>query len=125
MGLEGTLEVTHLDGVVLVVLHGEHDIATERTVRSVLEDASRPGYQVVVDLSEASFIDSTVVHALGYASVNADRLSIVAPEDCVCRRLIDLVGLDGHARMFETCEAALDWAARSHKRRHVKGQIHP
>ena len=68
----------------IVSLHGEHDIATS----SALVDSLRPLLgDVLVDLSDCSFIDSTVIGSLISAAHELDRegytLSLVVPPENV------------------------------------------
>jgi hypothetical protein len=52
------------DSVWLVVLVGEHDMATAPEVRQAIDQASREGGVVVFDLTEATFIDSSIIGAI-------------------------------------------------------------
>src|SRR3712207_8899340 len=50
--------------VVVVVVEGEHDIYTAPTLRERLEEALGRGGGIVVDLTGATFVDSSVLGAL-------------------------------------------------------------
>ena len=50
--------------VVVVVVEGEHDIYTAPTLRERLDEAIGRGGGVVVDLTGATFVDSSVLGAL-------------------------------------------------------------
>src|SRR6201991_4365891 len=50
--------------VVVVVVEGEHDIYTAPTLRERLDEAIGRGGGVVVDLTAATFVDSSVLGAL-------------------------------------------------------------
>ena len=50
--------------VVVVVVEGEHDIYTAPTLRERLEEALERGGGIVVDLTAATFVDSSVLGAL-------------------------------------------------------------
>lgn len=52
------------DGVVVLVVEGEHDIYTAPTLRERLDDALGRGVGVVVDLTGATFVDSSILGAL-------------------------------------------------------------
>jgi anti-anti-sigma factor len=53
------------DGSVAVFeLLGEHDMASEPELRDALNEALADGQGIVVDLSKAEFIDSSVIHTL-------------------------------------------------------------
>jgi anti-anti-sigma regulatory factor len=67
---------------------------------------------VVVDLSEATFIDSSVLRALYDARHTAmaeeqHRLALVAPTGEFPRCLLDLVGIPSQVQSFETRAAAI------------------
>ena len=52
------------DDVVVVVVEGEHDIYTAPTLRERLDEALGKGGGIVVDLTAATFVDSSVLGAL-------------------------------------------------------------
>jgi len=60
----GQIVVENLPDVALVALCGEHDIATAPSVETEVDVAVAAGRVVMVDLSEASFIDSSIVGVL-------------------------------------------------------------
>lgn len=49
---------------VVVMLVGDHDMSTAPELRTVLTRAIADGSGVVVDLSETTFLDSSILHAL-------------------------------------------------------------
>lgn len=49
------------DGLTVVRIHGEHDLSTAPALRSQLEQLIADGGPVVVDLTEATFIDSSIL----------------------------------------------------------------
>jgi anti-anti-sigma factor len=60
----GTVEVHHeAQGFAVVTLHGEHDLSTERALVRALDEAAAHS-NVLVDLSDCDFMDSTVIAAL-------------------------------------------------------------
>jgi anti-anti-sigma factor len=62
--LPGTVETTHhAPGLGVVRLRGEHDISTASELTEALEDAAAHS-DVLVDLSECDFIDSSVIGLL-------------------------------------------------------------
>lgn len=89
------------DGVVLVAVHGEHDIASAPNLRTAIEAALGRSQHVVVDLTPATFVDSTVLGVLlsarqraleeevGYAVVLEP-----ATGDPAVRRILEVTGLD-------------------------------
>ena len=52
------------DGVVIVAVEGEHDIYTASALREQIDGAFRGGTAVVIDLSDATFLDSSILRAL-------------------------------------------------------------
>jgi anti-sigma B factor antagonist len=79
----GTVEIGHhTPGIAVVTMRGEHDISTEPLLAGALENASAKSH-VVVDLSDCTFIDSTVIASLirGAAAVRArnERFALVIP----------------------------------------------
>ena len=48
-------------GVAVVVIKGEHDLATADVLRDTISDAIKSAPGVVVDLDRAEFIDSAVL----------------------------------------------------------------
>jgi anti-anti-sigma factor len=52
------------DSVRVVALIGEHDVSTRETVLGELERVTRAGVRVIVDLTGAEFIDSSVLSLL-------------------------------------------------------------
>jgi anti-anti-sigma factor len=55
---------TSAAGVTVLEVRGEHDMATDPGLRAALDDALEGPGGIVVDLSEAEFVDSSVIHAL-------------------------------------------------------------
>ena len=60
----GTIELDDENDVVVVRLLGEHDLATRPALLAELTTAIDSGYQVVVDVTEADFIDASILSAL-------------------------------------------------------------
>jgi anti-anti-sigma factor len=63
-GFGHDLRVEVEDGVAVISLVGEHDIATAAALRSVILEQAALGHGVVMSVSEAEFIDSAIVHEL-------------------------------------------------------------
>jgi len=103
----GTVSVDHLGQERWVVeLSGEHDLSTVGDLRESLEAIFAQGTLVVIDLSAATFIDSSILGELVRAQRRVDRdsgeqLAVVAPAGGFAARLFGLVGgLDTLVRMF-------------------------
>ena len=85
--------------VVVVVVEGEHDIYTAPTLRERLEEALGRGLGLVVDLTGATFVDSSVLGAL----LDARRRALESAQGfAVCvghavepgvQRILDITGL--------------------------------
>jgi anti-anti-sigma factor len=80
------------DGVAVIVLKGELDMAAAPTVRSHV-DAASSGRGLVLDLGEVTFVDSSMLKELLRAATELDRyetrLVLAAVSDAV-RRILDL-----------------------------------
>jgi len=102
--------VSDRDGVPIVVLDGEHDVYDAGSLRRLFDEelADRP--TIVVDLSRAAFVDSTVVAVI--LSAHRRRrgaqggLAIVLGEG-VLRRMFEIMRLDQVFSTFPTAGDAL------------------
>jgi anti-anti-sigma factor len=98
-------------GVAIVTLRGEHDLSTRQRLTEALAAASaRPN--VLVNLSECTFIDSSIVHALLMAGTSLrardGRLELVIPPKArVVRRVAELTPLASTLPIHETRSAAV------------------
>jgi anti-sigma B factor antagonist len=86
---------------VVLSVSGEVDISTCAELRAAIESAGSRAFEVLLDLSDTTFMDSTGLHTMlraqaGLADDNV-RLALVCPAGPVLR-LLTLTGLD---RMFE------------------------
>jgi anti-anti-sigma factor len=106
----GAVELTiNASGVAVVSLRGECDLTTRDALGAALTRASdQPGQVVLVDLSECSFIDSTVIGAIALthkALGEQDRRLelVIPPERRTIRRIVEMSGL---APFFTIHEAA-------------------
>jgi anti-sigma B factor antagonist len=112
----GRIAVDHRDGVVLLTVRGEHDPSNDEVLRDGLSAVLANGAAVVVDLSEASFIDSTVLHTLVRASrptrdAPGHPLVVCARADGLAGRLLYIAGMHKVLRIADTVEDALSGAA--------------
>ncbi|HTK16518.1 MAG TPA: STAS domain-containing protein [Acidimicrobiia bacterium] len=85
-------------GTVTVALEGELDLANSESVREVLREVtSRKPAQVVVNLAQLSFLDSSGIRCLIGAVQDADssetRLEVRQPQAAV-RRVMEVCGVD-------------------------------
>jgi anti-anti-sigma factor len=105
-----TLE-RHSPAVAIVTLRGEHDLSTRAEISATLARAGDEA-GVLVDLSECSFIDSSVIGALVLAfQTLADqgrRFELVIPaEAAVIKRVAKVAGLTTFLTIHETRDAGL------------------
>jgi anti-sigma B factor antagonist len=96
----------------LVELSGEHDLSTSPAVRAELDRVLADGASVVVDLSQVTFIDSSVVGVLLNAHRSATHLLgqtlvVVAPPAGTPARLLDFIGAHSVLPVVESREDAL------------------
>jgi len=108
----GEVVVEHDQDAWVVTLRGEHDVSTNPSLKNALQDAFGSGSKVVVDLSEAGFIDSSVLRALIYGRREAvehaeHELVVVAPSRTFVRRVLRLATIDAMIRVYETRTDAL------------------
>lgn len=54
----------HEEGVAVVSLTGEHDLGTADPLKALLAETLEMSKHLIVDLSHAAFIDSSVINAL-------------------------------------------------------------
>jgi anti-sigma B factor antagonist len=85
--------------VVVVSVEGEHDIYTAPTLRERLDDALGRGGGIVVDLTRATFVDSSVLGALldsRRRALEAGQGFVVCVGEAVepgVQRILDITGL--------------------------------
>jgi anti-anti-sigma factor len=107
----GYTETRRLDGAWIVALYGEHDLSNVASLYLELDAAVAAASAVIVDLTGATFIDSTTLKALLRSLEAADalcvRFAVVVPEAGPARRLFDLVALSEMVSTYTTCAAAI------------------
>jgi anti-sigma B factor antagonist len=94
----------------VIAIEGELDLSTAPRLKWMLLEALEAGHsQLVVDLSLASFMDSTALGVLVGINRSLDvgvRLAIVCTQASVLR-IFELSGMDGVFAIFPTLEQAL------------------
>ena len=84
------------DGVGVVLLHGEHDLSTAGEIRNTLVLLLERGANVILDLSETEFIDSSTIHALEdgqrVASRHGMRIGLQLDTQSIVTRVLELTG---------------------------------
>jgi anti-anti-sigma factor len=103
----------------LVALHGEWDISTETQLAEALHQARRE-QNVVIDLSECTFLDSRTIGLLMSTAQehaeNNGRLAIaLPPTQSVVNRAFDVLGVRDVLSVYRTFEDAQRslWIARA------------
>jgi anti-anti-sigma factor len=109
---QGRIAVHDLGSVRVVALVGEHDLSTVDALSDEVDRQFREVTHLVVDLSRATFVDSTVVCALALGGEHARarsacRFAIVAPADTFVRKAFDMVDLRSIMPTYDTLEEAL------------------
>jgi anti-anti-sigma factor len=86
------------EGVLTMRLSGEFDLSGCEAFEAALERFDSRFAEIVIDLRELSFIDSSALRSLLCAKTNADekglRLSVALPADGHVRRVFELTGTD-------------------------------
>ena len=105
------------EGVHVVSLRGELDLATAPDLRKVLEDELAGLAPVLINLSKCEFIDSTGIAVIvrawqqrqGHdgASEEGGLLALCAPEKQVSR-LLEVTGVDASISVFEDCKDGVE-----------------
>ena len=107
---DSRIDVESRAGVWLLSLHGEHDIATQPSLREQLGHVRAAGGPIVVDLSGAKFVDSTIIGALLECANGGPAVSVVAPPESAGRRLADLLRLADALPVHDDLTAGIDAA---------------
>src|SRR5690242_12314768 len=107
----GRIDVERSRGVWVLTLHGDHDLSTQAALREQLKLVTDAGGPIVVDLSHATFVDSTVIGALALAASSEGqpgaRLTLVAPANYVGTRMVELVGIGSRIPVYRTRTEAI------------------
>jgi anti-anti-sigma factor len=95
-------------------LEGDHDVSTSANLRKELDGVLEPGARVVVDLTDAQLIDSSILgelvnaHERAQSSSADEALAVVAPPGTAAAKLFDLVGAREFIPTFDSCADAFD-----------------
>ena len=105
-------ELKKIDGVPVVELFGEADLASVGALNSCFSLAERirsPG--VVVSLLHAEYFDSSTIHTLvsfgEHLKASGRRLFIVGPSGESGRRILSIFGIAGRTPVFDTVPEAV------------------
>jgi anti-anti-sigma factor len=111
---DGRIDVENRAGVWVLSLHGEHDLATQPSLREQLQHVRAAGGAIVVDLTPATFVDSTIIGALLECATEPDPgeagVFVVAPPGAAARRLADLVRLGDALPVHDDLVTGIDAA---------------
>jgi len=99
------------DDVSIIDLTGEADLRSTRDLRACLDElAAKPGSRVLVDLTHATFIDSSTLGALAFSAKafagGAPRFAVVCPPGDI-HEMFELTALDRIVPLYDTRDEAL------------------
>jgi anti-anti-sigma factor len=98
-------------GQAVVELHGEYDLETSEELRACFDAVVNQNSHVVIDLSNAEFIDSSVLNNLARAHRNAREqttlLRVQVGDSPIVRKVLEIGGLLSHLDCVEEREQAL------------------
>jgi anti-sigma B factor antagonist len=104
-------EILEKPGVSIVVFTGEIDLESSPAAREVLLKCFGHTGNVIVDLSEVSYIDSSgvasLVEALQAAKKNGSQFALAAVSEPT-RRVLELARLDKVFTLYDSVELALE-----------------
>lgn len=114
--MAGRVEVDRTEpGVAIVALVGEHELYSVLEVERALDQAIRDGLTVVVDLSHAEFLDSSVVaillRAREEAHVHGASFALVI-DDSTGQSVRQLFEITGLATIFRVASSRAEALAR-------------
>jgi anti-sigma B factor antagonist len=96
---ENRIAVDRVDGVAVVVVEGEHDVYTAPSLSEQLDSLLAEGVPFVIDLTPATFVDSSVLRVLLEARRRADErrvgfaVALGQDDSNPVRRVLDITGL--------------------------------
>jgi anti-sigma B factor antagonist len=118
---ENRIAVDRGDGVAVVVVEGEHDVYTAPSLNEKLDSLIDEGSPLVIDLTPATFVDSSVLRVLLEAKRHAEErglgfaVALAQDDSGPVRRVLDITGLvpvlPVHAGRDAAIEAARGEAA--------------
>lgn len=101
--------------VALVVLAGEHDLHSASEVQQTLDQSLAVCDHLIVDLSSADFIDSTIIGVLLQTkkdTLERDRkFNVVLGTAPIVERILEVTGVVGRLNVVPSVERALFSAA--------------
>ena len=110
---ESSVEVEHpAPGLAIVSLRGEHDLGNRQALAETLARAGA-GRDLLVDLSECTFLDSTVLGVLLAASLEREAAGghlglIIPPEAQIVFRITRVAGVASFMPIYASREAGVE-----------------
>jgi len=104
-----TLDMRFVGRRAVLSVTGEIDMTTAPALQEALESAAGRAFEVWLDLTAATFMDSTGIHAVAGIRarlVEADRRLVLICHDGPVRRVFTLTGLDRHLEIHPSRSAA-------------------
>jgi anti-anti-sigma factor len=95
-----------------VAVEGELDLAAADEVREAGGVAARVRSPLVLDLSECPFLDSSGLRSaihVDRAVAAVDRAMVIVTDSPQVRKMLALIGIDDHVRVFPTRAEARAW----------------
>lgn len=104
------------NGITVLSISGEHDLSTVGDLRSHIDELMNGTNSIVIDLSPATFVDSSILGVIldarrraqdagiGFAVVHGDGAAAVG-------RVLEITGLRAELPVHDSLDAALDRAA--------------
>jgi anti-sigma B factor antagonist len=101
---------------VVISLRGEHDLTTAPELRERMDEAIGRRSGVLIDLTNAEFIDSSIIGVVleGRRRAEEETIGFAAAlegGDPAVRRVLEVTGLDTNLPVHPSVDAALDQAA--------------
>jgi anti-anti-sigma factor len=105
----GRVTIERYDDVRIVSLQGEHDLSSADLVRELVAEARAADGLVFVDLTAATFIDSTIAVSLFEAHLadRPPRVRFVIPPGTTPRVIFDRIGVATGLPIYDSLENAL------------------
>ena len=100
----------------VISLRGEHDLTTAPELRERMEEAIGRRSGVLIDLTNAEFIDSSIIGVVleGRRRAEEEAIGFAAAlegGDPAVRRVLEVTGLDTNLPVHPSVDAAIDQAA--------------
>ena len=106
--------------VAVVAFAGEHDLTSAKDATRIFEELTTEGTSIVADLSQVSFLDTTIIHALVVGRNLADSAEVgfatCLPEGHVARRMLELMRVLEVLPAATSVDAAIASALSARKR---------